>query len=542
MIAAGELSAGRVAHALAKKRLLLVLDNCEHVIDVTAATAEAVLRAAAGVRIIATSREPLRTEGEWLYPVPPLAIPAEDPASRSDPLQYGAVRLFLERARAAEPRFAPDAGALALIASICRRLDGIPLAIELAAARSPALGIERLAAYLDDRFRLLTVGRRTALPRHQTLRAMLDWSHQLLPEHERLVLRRLGVFAGPFALEAPIAVVASAEIERSQISDTLVSLVEKSLVVADASGPVARFRLLDTTRVYALEKLTASGESRAVARRHAEFYRDIFEKAEAQWQARRTTEWLAEYAWHINNLRAALDWTFSPDGEALIGVGLTTDAVPLWMHLSLMDECRSRVEQALVALDAASARDAPREMKLYAALATSLTYTNGTLPEMEAAWEKTLALAELLDDTEYRLRALWELWAFNRVSRWRDAALKEATRFATRLSIRPTLTTGSSASGSSGSRTIILATRRGRAAISKPCSPNTSNPRTGLTSSGFRSIGAPRHARFWRGCFGCRDFRPRRHRQPMPRSRMRAPPITQCRCVTRWCLPPARWP
>jgi predicted ATPase len=195
----GEASAQRVAQALADRRLLLVLDTCEHVIDAAAAMAEAIVGVGSAVHIIATSREPLRAGGEWVYPVPPLAVPAMDVAADDDPLRYGAVRLFMERAQAAEPHFAQDRRLMAMIAAICRRLDGIPLAIELAAARASALGIEALAARLDDRFRLLTGGRRTAPPRHQALRATLDWSYELLAEPERLLLHRLAIFAGPSA-------------------------------------------------------------------------------------------------------------------------------------------------------------------------------------------------------------------------------------------------------------------------------------------------------------------------------------------------------
>ena len=208
----GEVSTQRVAQALAGKSLLLVLDTCEHVIAAAAAMAEAMLGAGSAPHIIATSREPLRAGGEWVYPVQPLAVPAVDIAAGDDPLRYGAVRLFIERARAAEPHFAPDRRLMVTIAAICRRLDGIPLAIELAAARASALGIEALAARLDDRFRLLTGGRRTAPPRHQALRATLDWSYELLAEPERVLLRRLAVFAGPFSLEAAGVIAASREL------------------------------------------------------------------------------------------------------------------------------------------------------------------------------------------------------------------------------------------------------------------------------------------------------------------------------------------
>ena len=173
----GAVTAQRVSQTLAGRRLLLVLDTCEHVIGAAAALAEAVLRAGGRVQLLATSREPLRAEGEWVYPVPPLAVPAADAEDADDLLRYGGVRLFVERLRAADPHFAPDRRSAAMIAAICRRLDGIPLAIELAAARAAVLGVEEVATHLDDRFRILTGGRRTALPRHQTLRATLDWSY-----------------------------------------------------------------------------------------------------------------------------------------------------------------------------------------------------------------------------------------------------------------------------------------------------------------------------------------------------------------------------
>ena len=430
-LAAGAVSQERVASALSGKRLLLVLDNCEHVIDAAAMMAEALLRANPAVHVIATSREPLKAEGEWIHAVLPLAVPAGDVEDEDDLLRYGAVRLFVERARAAEPHFALDRRRAATIATICRRLDGIPLAIELAAARAAALGIEELAARLDDRFQLLTGGRRTALPRHQTLRATLDWSYELLPEPERLLLRRLSVFAGNFGLEAAAAVATGPEIARSEVVEVLSNLVAKSLVLTESNGRTERYRLLDTTRAYALEKLAEIGELDAVARRHAEFYRDLFEQAETEWETRPTAEWLADYGWRLDNLRAALGWVFSPNGDSTIGVALTAAAVPLWMHLSLLEECRGCVERALATLGVGANRDARREMKLHAALAASLMYTRGAVPETGAAWTKALEIAESLDDAEYRLRSRWGLWSFHISGGQYRVALTLAERFHT---------------------------------------------------------------------------------------------------------------
>src|SRR5215469_7107169 len=241
-LAGGIVSAQRVAQALAGRRLVLVLDTCEHVIGAAAALAEAMLKAGLAARIIATSREPLRAEGEWVYPVPPLAVPAEDAEDADDLQRYGGIRLFVERLRAAEPHFAPDRRSGAMIAAICRRLDGIPLAIELAAARAAALGIEEIATHLDDCFRILTGGRRTALPRHQTLHATLDWSYQLLSEPECVILRRLAVFAGVFRLEAASAVIASPEITPAEVVDGIANLFAKSLVTVAAGTTAPRCR------------------------------------------------------------------------------------------------------------------------------------------------------------------------------------------------------------------------------------------------------------------------------------------------------------
>jgi predicted ATPase len=411
-LASGTASPESVAGALRSKQILLVLDNCEHVIDAAARMAEALLRVNPDARVIATSREPLRARGEWVYRVPPLAFPPEAVPDDEDPMRYGAVRLFAERAREAALNISPDARLTAAIAGICRRLDGIPLAIELAAARAATLGIDGLAAGLDDRFRLLTKGRRTALPRHQTLRGALDWSHELLTESERMALRRLAIFAGGFTLHAAGDVVADDEITAMEVVNCVASLTAKSLVTADVGDAMPRYRLLETTRAYALERLVQSGEFDVVARRHARRYLGLFEGAEARAETRPTDEWLADYVPRIDNLRAALDWAFSPGGDASIGVVLTAAAVPLWMRLSLMEECRGRVERALAAIDTGTVVDAHQEMRLHTALAQSLMFSRGAVSEIGANETKALEIAERLDDVGYQLRSLWGLWSF----------------------------------------------------------------------------------------------------------------------------------
>jgi predicted ATPase/DNA-binding winged helix-turn-helix (wHTH) protein len=415
---------------LRDRHLLIVLDCCEHVVSAAAAVAEAALRRAPGVRILATSREPLRAEGEWLLRLPSLGVPsASTLLSATEALGFSAVELFKERATAAAEDFALSDDDVPYVLEICRRLDGMPLALELAAAQINVFGVKGLAARLEDRLALLTRGRRTALPRHQTLRAAIDWSYTLLAESERVVLRRLAVFASAFSLAAVSAVSTTREISPSQVLDHLSSLVAKSLVTAELDGPLMRYRLLDTMRAYVFEKLDDSGEREPLARRHAEYYRDVFERAEAEWEERPTAEWLADYGWQIDNLRAALDWAFSFGGDESTGVALATAGVPLWMHLSLMDECQSRVKQALGVLGAEPSRDALCRMKLFAALATCMNYTRGQAPETMEAWSDALTAAEQLDDTEHRLQALYGLWNSRATSGDVAAAMDFASQF-----------------------------------------------------------------------------------------------------------------
>jgi predicted ATPase len=263
----GAITPAGLSAFLGSRRLLLVLDNCEHVIDAAAGLAETLLHANAQLQVIATSREPLRAEGEWVYRVPPLDVPPEGEDDLETVLQHSAARLFLERTRAAAPAILLGAGVAAATTKICRRLDGIPLAIELAAARAVALGVEGLAARVDDRLGLLTEGRRAAPPRHQTLRATLDWSYELLTDAERVVMRRLSTFSGDFTADAASRSAAFGEIDPPEVAHSLASLVAKSLVAADVADGTPRYRLLETMRAYATEKLAESGELEAVLRR-----------------------------------------------------------------------------------------------------------------------------------------------------------------------------------------------------------------------------------------------------------------------------------
>jgi predicted ATPase len=259
-----------VIEFLKGKQMLITLDNCEHVIEAAAVAAEKLLRGASGVNVIATSREPLRAKGEWVLRLAPLELPPAGAAlSADDALGFSAIQLFTERAMASLHTFELSDADVSTVADICHKLDGLPLAIELAAARVDLFGIRGLAARLDDRLGLLTRGRRTAMPRQQTLRATLDWSYELLSRAEQIALRRLAVFPGPFDARSASAVIADNDVHAANVLDVLTSLAAKSLVAAHVAGEQVCYRLLNTSRVYALEKLEESHERDEIKRRNA---------------------------------------------------------------------------------------------------------------------------------------------------------------------------------------------------------------------------------------------------------------------------------
>jgi predicted ATPase/DNA-binding winged helix-turn-helix (wHTH) protein len=402
-----EISAESVARAIGGDRLLLVLDNCEHVIDAAAQLVETMVRVCPRTTVLATSREALRIEGECVYRVPALEVPPEHWGGPSDVLGRSAVELLVARMRELDWDFSPDSDGLAAIAAICRHLDGIPLAIEFAATRAATLGLEQVASRLDDRFTLLTGGRRTALLRHRTLRAMLDWSYELLPEAERRLFRCLAVFPGGFTLEAATAV--AGDSTAPAVAESIANLVAKSLVTRDGSVPAGRWLLLETIRAYGLERLADSGDAEQVTWRCAEFFRDLFVRAAPGSSREPAAADLAHYAREIDNVRAAIDWCFSPSGDSGIGVALTAAYAPVWLNLSLTAELRDRAERALESVDAnLSARI---QMELQIALGTCLTITLGSIERTRSVLTAALEIAERLDDLDAQVRAFWALWA-----------------------------------------------------------------------------------------------------------------------------------
>ena len=440
----GEISAEAVARAIGSKKLLLVLDNCEHVVDAAARLAEKIVRLCPCATVLATSREILRVEGECVYRVPPLEVPPEHSNNPSDVLQHSAVALFMARTKELNFDFSPVEENPSAIGAICRRLDGIPLAIEFAAACAAIFGVQQVARGLDDRFRLLTTGRRTALPRHRTLRAALDWSYDLLPDPEKCLLRRLAVFAGGFTIEAATAVMDGSDQGEAPVIEGIARLLEKSLITRDGSI-AGRWRLLETIRAYALEKLVASDETERTARRHAEFFRDLFAAPSPEAQVKSGIRDLTHWARELDNVRATLDWAFSPLGDPVLGIVLTAAYAPVWMQLSLVVECRERIGRALDSVVFQSDVDARLTMReraecelhLQMALGPALVATKlHGHPDIGRAYARAWELCQQLGDHSRGFTALRGLQVYHQNLLEMEKAqhfAEEALRVAERL-------------------------------------------------------------------------------------------------------------
>jgi predicted ATPase/DNA-binding winged helix-turn-helix (wHTH) protein len=398
---------------LRNKRILLILDTCEHLVEAVATLAASIIEAAPQVHILATSREALRVESERIYRLDALACPPEDPGLTAAVVQaFPATQLFVERAVASGARLDVSDAEAPIVASICRKLDGVALAIELAARRVESYGLQQTAALLDQRLTLLWLGSRTAPPRQKTLRATLDWSFGLLAELERVVLRRLAVFVGHFTLDAALEVVTSATLDRSTVFSAIDSLVAKSIVATRPVGAMMRYRLLDTTRAYVLEIEIDDAESTDLAVRHAAYYRRWLEQTGIEWPSLATGEERIPHFAAVNNVRAALEWCFGANGNTDIGVGLAAAAAPVFLAMSLLPECHRWSERAILALDDA-ALGGLDEMHLQAALGVSLMFMRGGRNAARVALERSFAIAEERGDALDQVRLLGPLNMFH---------------------------------------------------------------------------------------------------------------------------------
>ena len=392
--------------------VLLVLDNCEHLIETVAELAEKLLQAAPGVHLLVTSREPLRADGESVHRLAALPSPASGTTPGTNQArEYAAVALFVDRAKAANDSFALTESNVTAVCDICRRLDGIPLAIEFAAARVGLMDVHAISARLDDRFALLTQGRRTALPRQQTLRATLDWSYELLQPKEQQVLRRLSVMRGSFDMSDAAAVASCKALDELAVFDATTGLISKSLISCDAGGSPLPYRLLDTTRHYAHLRLAEANEINDVRRRHAVHCCEIFADPAAAWEGKAPREWLAIHSRRIDDIRAALDWASREEGDPTIAITLVIVTAPLWFHLSLPHEFLGLAEHAIATVESSDLAGTPQHIELLAAYGHALWHTRGPTPDMARAFEQAYDAATRINDEGMALRTLWGIWA-----------------------------------------------------------------------------------------------------------------------------------
>jgi predicted ATPase/DNA-binding winged helix-turn-helix (wHTH) protein len=417
-----------IVRALHGRRLLIVLDNCEHLIDAAARIALAL--SSASQVVLATSREPLRIPDEIAYPVPSLDVPGDN--SDVEAVQIApATRLFLVRVQDAKPEFLADERAMVLIGAICRSLDGIPLAIELAAARAATLGVETLSHQLGDHLRILTGGYRTAMPRHQTMRAALDWSYRLLTQLERALFRRLGTYIGGFTLEAVRFLAAAEGWNDKETCEAFSGLILKSMVSAQSTGPKRRYRLLETTRQYAIQLLDDNGERRSAATAHAEYLMAQFDDNRDNWTGSSDERRMVAFSSELDNVREALDWCLSPSGDGAVGVSLASATVPLFFDLSLVGECCNRAKHALHIQKESADSMVPTNaiLRLETAMAAALVLTSGPIDQTRAAWSKVYSISVQIGDVEYEARALWGLWNSHQHAGEARDALIMAQRF-----------------------------------------------------------------------------------------------------------------
>jgi predicted ATPase/DNA-binding winged helix-turn-helix (wHTH) protein len=418
-----------LAAALSGTNRLLLLDNAEHVIGHVAEIVEQLVAENDALRVLVTSREPLRIMPEAVFKVDPLDVPPPH-ATDAEILARSAVNLFVMRAHSMQGKAGPDNTEIQLVGEICRRLDGIPLAIELAAARVLTLGVEGVHRRLDDRMAILAGGYRTALPRHQTLRATFDWSFALLDTSTRALFRRLATFGGVFTFEAMCAVVCDAELMIGNAIHGIGELVSKSLVNVEFDGPVAKYRLAECTRAYALEKLHAEGEARRIATLHTRYLSTCLE-AQSTAPRQHLSGNTSDLQQTFDDARSASDWAFSSDGDRQLGVELASNLVGALLDRGLMDECCVLATRAVDAMDTLppATVGVATEMRVRAALASALTHVRGPVWKSLDVWRDVLDLAIQADDAEFHARALWGLWNAMLSSGRINESMQFATQF-----------------------------------------------------------------------------------------------------------------
>jgi predicted ATPase/DNA-binding winged helix-turn-helix (wHTH) protein len=395
------------------RRLLVILDSCEHVIEAVASLVEQLYRQTEDIHVLTTSREALKVEGEHCYRVRPLDYPPDGSEQTANAvLRYPAVQLFVRRVAARSGSVVLTDEDAPFVAEMCRKLDGLPLAIELAAGQVAALGIKNTAARLVSRPELLKLSRRTAVPRHRTLKATLDWSYDLLSDAERIVFRRIAPFVGHFALEGARHVAGELGANAGDICDAIAGLVEKSLLAAQVDEAQAQYRLLDTTRAYALEKLGQHGEFDPISLRHAEYVIQQLESQKETLSALPRAETVAAYSGQLSNVRSALEWSFGSHGNDEIATRLAVASTQLFMELSLLIEWQGWAEQAIARLGDQH-NNSHHDMDVHASLPLALMHTEGSSPHVRSASSRALDVALMKQGLADELRLLSGLFLYS---------------------------------------------------------------------------------------------------------------------------------
>lgn len=398
---------------LRSRKLLVILDSCEHVIEAVAALAEQLFQQTKEIHVLTTSRELLKVEGEHCCRVLPLDFPPDGSEQTADAvLRYPAVQLFVRRV-------ATRAGSVVLtdreapfLAEMCRKLDGIPLAIELAAGQAAALGVKNTVDLLVSRLELLKLSHRTAVARHRTLKATMDWSYDLLSDAERIVFRRIAPFVGHFTLDGARSVAGEPGVGAEEIFDAVAGLVEKSLIATRIDAAQAQYRLPNTTRAYALAKLEEHAEVDMVFRRHAEYLAEHLESLKEALSALPGAERVAAYSDQLSNVRAALEWSFGPHGDAETATRLAAESTQVFLELSLLIECQAWAERAMANLGNPH-RDARRAMEISASIPLAMMHTEGNDQRVRTAFASALEIAIEQGDLAYELRILSGLFMYS---------------------------------------------------------------------------------------------------------------------------------
>jgi predicted ATPase/DNA-binding winged helix-turn-helix (wHTH) protein len=399
------------------RKLLIILDSCEHVIEAVASLAEQLYRQTEDIHVLTTSRESLNVQGEHCYRVPPLDCPPDGLEQTANAvLRYPSVQLFVRRVAARAGSVVLTDEEAPFVAEICRKLDGLPLAIELAAGQVAALGIKNTVARLVSRPELLRLSHRTAVPRHRTLKATLDWSYDLLSDVERIVFRRIAPFAGHFSIEGARYVAGELGIGTGEVCDAIAGLVEKSLIATRIDETQAQYRLLDTTRAYALEKLEEHGEFDPISLRHAEYVIQQLESRKEIAQPR--AERVAAYSWQLSNVRSALEWSFGSHGNDEIATRLVVASTRLFMELALLIEWQAWAEQAIARLGDQprnSRQDFARQLRLLSGLFLYSSWTTDIYRALDIA-ERSQKVALKIQDPDDMAHAETMLGAANHLA------------------------------------------------------------------------------------------------------------------------------